>query len=45
MAGMRDKLSHEYWGVDLSIVWTAIKEELPSVEREIHYIPRSWGNG
>lgn len=27
--GMRNKLIHEYFGVDLEIVWTVIKEELP----------------
>lgn len=35
MAGMRDKLIHEYFGVDLSIVWTVIKSELPPVRSEI----------
>ena len=29
MAGMRDKLIHEYSGVDLEIVWAVIREELP----------------
>ena len=29
MTGMRNKLIHEYFGVDLDIVWTVIKEELP----------------
>ena len=29
MARMRDKLIHEYHGVDLEIVWTVVKEELP----------------
>lgn len=29
---MRDKLIHEYFGVDLQIVWTALQEELPSVK-------------
>jgi uncharacterized protein with HEPN domain len=28
-AGMRDKLIHEYFGVDLGTVWTVIKDELP----------------
>lgn len=32
MAGMRDKLIHEYSGIDLEIVWTVIKEELPPVK-------------
>jgi len=32
MAGMRDKLIHEYFGVDLEIVWQLIKNELPSVK-------------
>ena len=29
MAAMRDKLIHEYAGVDLEIVWVVVKEELP----------------
>jgi uncharacterized protein with HEPN domain len=32
MAGMRDKLIHEYFGVDLEIVWQVIKKDLPSVK-------------
>ena len=35
MAGMRDKLIHEYFGVDLSIVWSVIKEELPPLHPKI----------
>ncbi len=35
MAAMRDKLIHEYFGVDLSIVWTVIKEELPPLRPDI----------
>jgi len=35
MAGMRDKLIHEYFGVDLSIIWTVIKNELPPLRPEI----------
>lgn len=32
MAGMRDKLIHEYHGVDLEIVWAVVKEELSPVK-------------
>lgn len=35
MAGMRDKLAHDYFGVNLSIVWSAVTENLPEVESEI----------
>ena len=35
MAGMRDKLIHEYFGVDLNIVWTVCKEELPPLKTDI----------
>lgn len=32
MTGMRDKLIHEYSGVDLEIVWGVVKTELPPVK-------------
>lgn len=32
MAGMRDKLIHEYSGVDLEIVWGVVKTELPPLK-------------
>lgn len=35
MAGMRDKLIHEYFGVDWGIIWSVIKEELPPLVPEI----------
>jgi uncharacterized protein with HEPN domain len=28
-SGLRDKLSHDYFGIDLEIVWDTISEELP----------------
>jgi uncharacterized protein with HEPN domain len=31
MAGMRDKLIHGYFGVQLEVVWKTIKDRLPSV--------------
>jgi len=29
MAGMRDKLIHDYMGVNESVVWKTVKEDLP----------------
>jgi uncharacterized protein with HEPN domain len=29
MAGMRDKLVHEYFGIDLNVLWNTIKQDLP----------------
>ena len=38
MAGMRDKLIHEYHGVDLEIVWKVIKGEIPILKPMIEKI-------
>ncbi|WP_456366921.1 HepT-like ribonuclease domain-containing protein [Thermococcus sp.] len=32
IAGMRDRLIHAYFGVDLSIVWHTIKDDLDEIE-------------
>jgi len=31
MAGMRDKLAHDYFGVNLAVVWKTVKEDLPNL--------------
>jgi len=31
LAGMRDRLIHQYFGVNLDIVWDVAKEELPQL--------------
>jgi uncharacterized protein with HEPN domain len=35
IAGMRDKLSHEYFGVDLALVWGVVEHELPTVRPQL----------
>jgi len=32
MVGMRDKMIHEYFGVDIEIIWKTIKEDIPSLK-------------
>ncbi len=40
MTGMRDKLIHEYSGVDLEIIWGVVKTELPPVKALMEQILR-----
>jgi len=35
MAGMRDRLIHDYLGIDYSIVWDVIRNKIPDLYREI----------
>jgi len=32
MAGMRDKVIHEYFGVDLKRVWRTVKKDIPDLK-------------
>ncbi len=38
IAGMRDKLIHEYHGVDLEIVWEVIEKEIPPLKPKFEKI-------
>lgn len=38
MAGMRDKIIHYYFGINWSIVWAVIKNNLPEIKPKIEAI-------
>ena len=38
IAGMRDKLIHEYLGVDRVLVWEVVERELPGFQRKVEEI-------
>ena len=35
MAGMRDRLIHDYMGINYSIVWDVIKNKIPVLQNQI----------
>jgi uncharacterized protein with HEPN domain len=40
MAGMRDKLVHDYFGVDYEIVWDVVVNKIPELSQNIERILR-----
>ncbi len=38
IAGMRDKLTHEYFQVDLKLAWTVVKRDIPELKAQIENI-------
>jgi uncharacterized protein with HEPN domain len=32
MSGMRDKLIHDYFGVDVDVVWKTVKDDIPYIK-------------
>lgn len=43
IAGMRDKLVHAYFGVDYSLVWDVVENEIPLLKTPIQTVLESEG--
>ena len=43
MAGMRDKMIHEYFGIDVNILWKTIKEDVPPLKPLVREVLNSFG--
>ncbi len=42
MAGMRNKIAHEYFGISLKIVWNVAKEDLPQIKDDIKFLLKKY---
>lgn len=38
IAGMRDRLIHHYFGVDLNRIWRVVKKDIPRLKKQIQEI-------
>ncbi len=38
IVGMRDKLIHEYFGIDLDLVWEVTQKDLPQLKKQINLL-------
>ena len=42
IAGMRDKVVHDYMGVDIELVWTVVQRDLPELAQEVRNLLTRW---
>lgn len=42
IAGMRDILVHEYWGIDVAVVWSTVESGIPALKTVIAEIRQSF---
>lgn len=38
IAGMRDRLTHDYFGVDLTLVWISVEKDLPNLKATVEQL-------
>ena len=38
ISGMRDKLIHAYFGVNLPLVWETVKKDLPQLKKQVLFL-------
>ena len=44
LSGMRDKLIHEYFGVNLEVVWQVVERDIPELKQHLTEILSSSGD-
>jgi len=42
ITGMRDKIAHEYFGIDIKIVWTTATKDIPQLKEEIQKVVKDF---
>ncbi len=45
IAGMRDKVIHDYFGVDLRLVFDVVRVQVPTLSKQIEEMLNALGNG
>jgi len=45
IAGMRDKIVHQYFGVDVEVLWRTVKEDLPQMRKALSIMLLEMDNG
>lgn len=43
MAGMRDKMIHEYFGIDIEILWKVVNDEIPPLKPLVRDVLKNLG--